>query len=384
MKSTSSRPFATVSQRGFTLVELMVGLVLGMLTVLVITQVLTLAEGKRRAITMGGDAQINGSLSLFALQRDIQQAGYGAAASPDALGCTVARKFDASGTAASFTLAPVVIADGGAGGAPDSITILQSNTPNFSTPMLLMGNHGQTDDHFTVASSLNASVGNLMIAVPKIQSADIGCALFSVTSDTSAATTTLSATNVPHVAGAGALTKWNQSATFPTAGYVAGSYLLNMGSMVLRTYSIADLSLKTDDFTPTSDAVTASVLYPQIVNLQAFYGKDTNADGIVDTYDTVLPTTSADWMKVLTIRIAVVARSNQYEKDPVTGDTVPWDVGTTSTFTNLTPATCPNGTSKCLPLKINHVTEWVHYRYKVYDTIVPLRNVIWNLDSKSP
>ena len=376
MNFTSRQPRITASQRGFTLIELMVGLVLGMLTVLVITQVLALAEGKRRAITTGGDAQINGSLSIFALQRDIQQAGYGAAASPDALGCPVTRKFDASGTATAFTLAPVVIADG-ANGAPDTITILQSNTPSFSTPMVLTGNHAQADDHFTVSSSLNASVGNLMIVVPKTQTSDIGCALFSVTSDASAATTTLSATNVPHVAGTGALAKWNQSAVFPTAGYEAGSYLLNMGSMVLRTYSIDALSLKTDDFTPTSTAATVSVLYPQIVNLQAFYGKDTNGDGIVDAYDTTTPTTSAGWMQVLTIRIAVVARSNQYEKEAISGDTIPWDVGATSTFTGLTPSTC-NGTSKCLALKINHVSDWTHYRYKVYDTIVPLRNVIWN------
>jgi len=376
MTSTSGQPHATASQRGFTLIELMVGLVLGMLTVLVITQVLALAEGKRRTITTGGDAQINGSLSIFALQRDIQQAGYGAAVSPDALGCPVTRKFDASGTAAAFTLAPVVITDG-ASGAPDTITILQSNTPSFSTPMVLKGNHAQTDDHFTVNSSLNASVGNLMIAVPKTQTSDIGCALFSVTNDTGAATTTLSATNVPHVTGTAALAKWNQSAVFPTAGYEAGSYLLNMGSMVLRTYSISSLSLKTDDFTPTSETVTSSVLYPQIVNLQAFYGKDTNGDGIVDTYDTTTPTTSAGWMQVLTIRIAVVARSNQYEKEEISDATIPWDVGATSTFTGLTPAAC-NGTSKCLPIKINHVTDWTHYRYKLYDTIVPLRNVIWN------
>ncbi|WPH20440.1 PilW family protein [Variovorax paradoxus] len=377
MKPTTQRPLATASQRGFTLIELMVGLVLGLLTVLVITQVLSLAEGKRRAITMGGDAQINGSLSIFALQRDIQQAGYGAATSPDALGCPVKRQFDASGTAATFTLAPVLITDGGAGGAPDTITILQSNTPSFSTPMLLTGNHAQADDHFTVSSSLNASVGNLMIAVPKTQSADVGCALFSVTSDNGAATTTLSGTNVPHVAGAGALAKWNQSTVFPSTGYEAGSYLLNMGSMVLRTYAIDQLSLTTIDFTPTSTAVTSSVLYPQIVNLQAFYGKDTNGDGIVDTYDTVTPTTSVGWTQVLSIRIAVVARSNQYEKESITTAAPQWDVGAISTFTNLTPTTC-NGTSKCLPLKIDHLTEWEHYRYKVYDTIVPLRNVIWN------
>ncbi len=44
------------------------------------------------------------------------------------------------------------------------------------------------------------------------------------------------------------------------------------------------------------------------------------------------------------------------------------------------PATTPcNGTSNCIALKVNHT--WPagdHYRYKVFDTIVPLRNVLWN------
>ena len=377
MQSTA-REYASArrDQHGFTLIELMVGLVLGMLTVLVITQVLSLAEGKKRAITMGGDAQVNGSLSMFALQRDIQQAGYGAAASPDALGCVVARKFDTSGSSATFTLAPVVITDG-ASGAPDTITILQARTTNFSTPILLTGAHLQTDDHFTVNSALNAAVGNLMIAVPKTQSSTIGCSLFSVTSDTSAATKTLGVTNVPHVVGTTALAKWNQNSILPSVGYEAGSYLLNMGTMVLRTYSVDQLSLKTDDFSPTSDATTASVLYPQIVNLQAFYGKDTNGDGIVDTYDNTTPTTSAGWQQVLSIRLALVSRSNQYEKDLVTTANPQWDEGATATFGGTTPTTC-NGSSKCISLKVDQLTDWQHYRYKVYDTIVPLRNVIWN------
>ena len=376
MQSTSKDRCANRDQCGFTLIELMVGLVLGLLTVLVITQVMSLSEGKKRTITMGGDAQVNGSLSMFTLQRDIQQAGYGAAASPDALGCAVSRQFDTSGTVSKFTLAPVVITDG-ASGAPDTITILQARTTNFSTPIVLTGNHLQTDDHFTVSSSLNTVAGNLMIAVPKTQSANIGCSLFSATTDTSSATKTLGITNVPHVVGTAALAKWNQNGIFPTTGYEAGSYLLNMGAMVLRTYSIDQLSLRSDDFTQTSTAVTTSILYPQIVNLQAFYGKDTDGDGIVDTYDNATPTTSAGWQQVLSIRLALVARSNQYEKDLVTTANPLWDVGATATFGGTTPATC-NGASKCISLKVDQVPDWQHYRYRVYDTIVPLRNVIWN------
>ncbi len=362
-------------QRGFTLVELMVGLVLGLLTVLVISQVLALAEGKKRSVAMGSDAQVNGALALFALQRDIQQAGYGATASPDALGCTVKRKFDAAGAQLSFTLAPVVIGNG-ASDAPDTITVLQGRTSSFSVPMVLSGAHLQTDDHFTVKSSLGAAAGNMMIAAPKTQDASTWCTLFSVTHDSGGTSAALGATNVPHVSGAGA--KWNQSDIFPEAGYPDGSYLLNMGSMVHRSYSVdASNSLAMAELSPTTGGGTTQELAPQIVNLQALYGKDTNADGVVDTYDNTTPTTNADWLKVLSIRVAVVARSMQYEKDEVTPSAPQWDMGSTATITGPTIADC-NGGSKCIALKVSQLSDWKHYRYKVYDTVVPLRNVLWN------
>lgn len=365
------------TQRGFTLIELMVGLVLGMLTVLMISQVLALAEGKKRSVTMGSDAQVNGAMSLFALQRDIQQAGYGATASTDALGCTVKGKYDAAGAPFSFTLAPVVIGDG-ASDAPDTITVLEGRTAGFSAPMVLTGVHLQTDDHFTVASSLGAVAGNMMIVVPKTQDSTTWCTLLNVTTDTSSVTTTLSATNVPHVTGTGG--KWNQSSMLPAAGYINGSYLLNMGSMASRTYSVdSNHNLSVAELSPTSGVMASQELYPQIVNLQALYGKDTDGDGVVDTYDNTTPTTNTGWLQVLAIRVAVVARSSQYEKELVTttANSPQWDVGTTATITGPVTATC-NGASKCIALKVSQLTDWQHYRYKVYDTVIPLRNVLWN------
>ena len=365
-------------QRGFTMVELMVGLALGLLTVLVISQVLALAEGKKRSVTMGSDAQVNGALSLFTLQRDVQMAGYGAAASPDALGCSVTGKYDAGGSSFTFPLAPVVITNGISTDtdAPDKITVLQGRTTNFSAPMVLKEEHPQSSNYFEVTSSFGAVVGNMMIAVPKIQGASVGCALFSVTNDTSTAATTLGPTRVPHAATAAS--KWNQNSIFPTGGYMSGSYLLNMGAMVYRTYSVSSAnSLQMVERSPADGTLTDPPLelYPQIVNLQAMYGKDTNGDGVVDTYDNVTPTTNAGWLQVLAIRIAVVARSNQYEKDVVTASAPQWDVGANATITGTT--TC-HGASKCLALKVSQIPDWQQYRFKVYDTIVPLRNVLWN------
>lgn len=378
-----SRPRTFHTSRGFTLVELMVGLVLGMLTVLVITEVTSLAEGKKRTVSSGSDAQVNGALSLYTLQRDIQMAGYGAVGNLEALGCPVKGSFKdpaaAAGTAAiafSPTLAPVVIRDG-ANGAPDEITVLQSRKANFSAPLLVTKDHAKAGNSFTVKSTFGVAAGDLMIAVPAggTWNANNWCSVFSVTDDGAATPTetTLDSHHVPHVAGG--TSKWNSGSVFPDSGYLDKSYLLNMGSLSFNTYSVNAAAQSLDVTARTAEAVSATEsLYPQIVNMQAMYGKAAAGTGQVSSYDTVAPTTAADWQNVLAIRIAVVARSTQYEKEAVTSKAPSWDVGPNSTVSGAT--TC--GTSKCVELKISHVPDWEHYRYKVYDTIVPLRNMLWN------
>jgi len=361
-----------VRQRGFSLIELMVGVVVGLLAVLVITQVMALAEGKKRTVSMGSDAQVNGALALFALQRDIEQAGYGAIALPDAVGCTV--KYKGSVGSGTFTLAPVVITDGGSSSASDSLAVLQGNTVNFSAPMVLSGIALPTDDHFTVKSSFGAVAGNMMIAVPQgwTMSGTVPCGVFSVTSSGTTAPSALTSTNVPHAS----TSSWNQTSVFPTSNIASGSYLLNMGSMVSRTYSVSSAgNLQSTDLSLTDGSKTTADLYPQIVMMQALYGKDTNGDGKVDAYDKTAPASNADWQKVLTVRIALVARSNQYEKDAVTAAVPQWDVGATISVPGA--ATC-NTSSNCLSLDVSTLADWHHYRYKVYDTIVPLRNALWN------
>jgi len=114
-------------------------------------------------------------------------------------------------------------------------------------------------------------------------------------------------------------------------------------------------------------------LFPQVVNLQALYGKDTNSDGVVDTYNTTTPTTNALWRQVLAIRLAVVVRSVNFDKQEVTTAEPLWDVGTSATVTGS--AAC--GGSQCLSLKVDGLADWKHYRYTVFDVVAPLRNLLW-------
>ncbi|WP_457324209.1 PilW family protein, partial [Roseateles sp. P5_E11] len=102
--------------RGATLIELMIGLLLGLVVVLVTAQVLSFAEGQKRVTTGGADAQVNGALGLYTLQREIQMAGYGLIdeLSLPTLGCPVVANHTSTG-AFNWTLAPVVITAGANG-----------------------------------------------------------------------------------------------------------------------------------------------------------------------------------------------------------------------------------------------------------------------------
>ena len=362
--------------RGFTRVELMVSVVIGLLTTLIVAQVLLFSEGQKRSTTAGTDAQINGAQEIYALQRDLQMAGYGFASSPALIGCPVHARYNsvniATGAAAPTLvtlLAPVVIDATDAN--RNTLRVLSSAKASFAVPTRILppgydpAGAGSLKTVFPVTSSLGVAAGDLLLAAKADASR---CEAFV-------------ATAAPTVDGeinrVDAASTWN-ALGFPSLAYVPGDLLVNLGSVLDRRYSVsATNTLQTTEFsitTPTT-AATPRDLHPHIVVLRALYGKDTNADGVVDLYDTTTPTTSAGWQQLRAIRLAVVGRSAQYEKELVTTAKPQWDVGASATVSGA--ADC--GTSKCVTLDVEATvgTEWQHYRYKVFDTVIPLRNLLW-------
>ena len=99
--------------------------------------------------------------------------------------------------------------------------------------------------------------------------------------------------------------------------------------------------------------------------------------GTVDAWNTADPTTNAEWRQVIAVRVAVVARSTQYDRDEVTHAEPEWNVGTAIPIAD----THDCGASKCLTLKVkasDSDVSWKHYRYRIFEAIVPLRNMVWN------
>jgi type IV pilus assembly protein PilW len=367
-----SRTERVSRQLGVTLIELMVGMVIGMLAILVISQVLLVSEGQKRTTTGGADAQVNGALALYTLQRDLQTAGYGFTSSPGVIGCPISARFNgATPTGFATTLAPIFITPESArpaGSVGDSIRMLASSKTSYTVPTRVIppgiAVNGQS---FPVSSSLGFVQGDLgLVAADAVQP----CWVFQVT----AAPTAMA---VPRADNGGT---WNTAGT-PTQAYGDGSILVNLGDLVDNRYEINNGVLQLSSFNSASpSARTTRDIQADLVGLRAYYGRDTSptADGIVDVYDTTTPGTNADWLRVLSVRLLVVSRSGQYEKEVVTPANPTWDVGATPSTADAT--TC--GTSKCVTFDVGAGVagdvEAKHYRYKVFETIIPLRNMMWS------
>jgi type IV pilus assembly protein PilW len=380
----STRPFAKPAQRrqaGFTLVELMIGVVIGLLASLAVTQVLVTSEGQKRATTSASDAQINGALALTALQRGILPAGYGFAAAPDLIGCPLSARFNGVPVPGfPARLVPVQITDA-ADNLPDTIRVISSGKASYSIPLRVIAPgydpaNAMGNQRFAVASvrgvegpqvdasGTQISRGDLMVAA---LSSTVPCEMFRVTANPVGAF-------VPKADDVGG---WN-AVGFPITAHGAGSLLVNMGEPVDNTYTITNNALTVTSLriaansTPSYEGPVE--LYPNIVNLQAMYGKDSDFDGSVDVWNTTAPTNNSEWRQVIAVRLALVARSTQFEKEDVTAANPLWDVGTAVNVAD----TVNCGASKCLRLRVDMLPDWQRYRYRVFDTIIPLRNMLWN------
>ncbi len=365
----NGRQSSSVMQRGVTLIELMIGMVLGLATTIVISQVMTASEQARRGTTSGSDAQVNGAVALYSLQREIMNAGYGMSDRRDAFGCAINAQY--GGTVFPFVFEPLRIADGGAAGESDALTINASNKFGFSAPLL--ANPNKLDDsQFTVSTIVGVDGGDVVVALPKTLGAQ-PCSLFVLTS-------TVGTNAIRHDRGDPAIpSDWNHA---PGSGvvplYDEGATLVNMGSASFRTYTVgAKQTLTENAFDTTSGTLgIANDLFPNVVNLQAFYGKDTNNDDIVDVYNTQQPANGGEWRQVRTVRIVLVARTDQWQKDGGTASQPVVKLGSAPTVAGSGVVPC--GTEQCLTLKVDHLADWRQYRYQVFDTIVPLRNLVWN------
>ncbi len=125
----------TRAQHGFSLIEIMIGIVIGLIAVLVIYQVFALAEGIKRNTTSVGDAQQNGLLSSFILNVQLANANNGYAyAMKELATCT-----PTADPATTFRPIPVLITPGASATDPDSFVLNYSQAQRMPAPAPFIG-----------------------------------------------------------------------------------------------------------------------------------------------------------------------------------------------------------------------------------------------------
>lgn len=366
--------------KGFSLIELMVSLLIGMITVVVIMQVLAFSERQRRTTTSGSDAQINGNLSLFTIEREVKNTGWGITNLLSAIGCSVKAQY-AGNPEITIDLTPVLIIDG-ASGAPDTIQLL-SSSKGLALPIRITADYPVAATGFFVESDIGVESGDFMAVIPAAIGSSKWCALFQVTNsfNSGSGNPNDEGQEQDRIVYKSSQSDWNhaKNTNFPPDGYSAGDYLINLGTMISRTYSIANVenkslprALQLAIFNLASGGTTTtSELYPHIIDLQAQYGKDDGGNGgvlddrVVDSWDAVTPASNTEWRRVMAIRVAVLAHSINPEKEAVTFNFPAWAGGV---FNMLWDA----------DTSVWGDASWQHYRYKIYETIIPIRNLIWH------
>jgi type IV pilus assembly protein PilW len=373
----------TPAARGFTLMELLIAVTIGMGLTLAITVMLMRNEAGRRALTSINDVSSNGTYLSYALDRTLRSAGSGFTQfGRQAFGCPlrVARggatvlpapsAFPAPFAAVNATirLAPVVVQAGAGTDGSDVLIVSAGASGLGETPQRVLPGSA-TGTNLRLNSTVGLAADDLMLLA---QNGDT-CMLQQVASGfaggadqllsfggTYAASTVA---GVPLTDIASTSVGWAMS-----LGRLSGKrpafQLIGVGAnSTLVAYDLLQLD-GNDRLIPLADGV---------VDLRARYGIDSDDDGRVDQW--VLPTT-APWnaatlldgtpdsqlnlTRIVAVRIGLVLRNSTPERSDVTA-------GSLTLFGDL-----------AVGLQHTHTVASGDrtLRYRTLDFTVPLRNVL--------
>lgn len=382
----------------------MVSVVIGMLALLFATRLVVSGETTKDAAVGGSDSMQNGMLAMFQLSGDAGISGWGLNDRTVA-GCNAtfsdARGYQlltAKRDGVDITpLAAVVIQSNGAN--PDVISF-NSGTSNAGVGSIkIMGDYnGESYITGDADRPYGYNDGDVMVVAP--QTPDRPCTVMQMGGFNPA---TGQGANV--LLKTGGSYRYNPAAALAQAYAKSVTYMYNLGRpglLHLHTWSVNNgiLLLRGTDLAGAEQAGVS--VADNIVSIKAQYGFDTR---VLANYDPnpagngtqKLPTANngmqigvwsgamidadgdgvngglGDYQRIAAVRIAVVARSKTAEKPNLAGVCNATTVRPTVFATNT-----PSGVA-AVPVQVNvavagDTMDWKCYRYRVFETIVPILN----------
>jgi len=377
--------------RGFSMVELMVAMVISLIGVIIIFQVFETSEGVRRTATSGGDAQQNGAVALYFMERDLRNAGMGINDTIYYAPVCNMIGSDSSRTTPNLPpmiLAPAFIAAGANAQTPDQLSVFYGSQNQIANSTTLVANMVLPTSPLTVQTRFGFRPGDLVLLLEP--GSGKNCAFMEVTSLPAVPSNQINHDPGTYTLAAGLVSvpaRFNPAAgmgvTYGGANTASVARVFNLGNLhddlnfpasqnvtlpVYNLYSIAANNTLTvsNAFVISGGEPAVNSVADNIVHMRADYGVDDGPanDGILDRYISATP----NWSQVIAIRIAVVARSALAEK-PAGG-------GATCNTTTV-PPTWSGDTGGARSFDLSADPDWKCYRYRMFETTVPLRNWIW-------
>ncbi|WP_136419866.1 PilW family protein [Herbaspirillum sp. ST 5-3] len=387
-------------QSGFSLAELMVGIAVGLIVTLVVVSTMGTMGLQRRTAVSGNDAKESGQAALNVMERIGRLAGTGLFYNGRLICGRINVYYNGATLLNGSVLMPVKITDGGSTGS-DKVTFTYGSATGGHSISHLVDNMPNTSANFTVGNAGSLADGELaVVGVPDI---DRPCTLFQVTGfppgGGNCNNITSSCVDVQHNSGiAGPYNPSNPNNAFTdapnygyeTSGSVIGPAVISrIGTFHNDTYEVLCNSLVSHAATSTASCNGSPVSFTNatpwvsnIVMIKAQYGISDNINSDVVTQwvnasDTAWSNPgAADVPRIRAIRIAVVGRSPEAALSEVTSACT-----NQAGVANTGPCAFQDADSPVINLTAVPVVSgksWRNYRYRVYQSVIPLRNVLWN------
>ncbi|HEY6508876.1 MAG TPA: PilW family protein, partial [Vicinamibacterales bacterium] len=349
----------------------------------------------RRTTTSGGDEQTSGLMALMTVERDLRHAGFGIN-DFDLVGCNM-KMFDAMRTPSKvpdFPLAPVEIVSN-AGTVPDVIRVIYGGSKQTTAAVQLGSDIETAADPVSLVSRFGFDPGDVAV----VGQPGSNCTMIEVTGWSGPI-------DLEHAQGAyvipqtgeSRVPRFNDPAGVPELyKFLLGAKVLNLGPSPVR----AEITVRNTEVNPAENnqliaqntwgqVADFEPVADQIVHLKAEYGMDDGKnngtvdralykaeDGMVDNFTTVSPdlTKPEEWTRVRSVRLAIVSRSLTPDRPPCSAT----PAFSADTADDTYPVRWARGPDAPLgrPIDVSTTADWQCYRYRVYETTVPLRNMIW-------
>ena len=380
---------------GMTMIELLVAMAIGVGVVLAVSTLLVAGENHKRTTTSTNDADQSGSYTFYALDKALRSAGSAIVESAypsdvGVLGCLI----NASSVLPRTSAFPAPFATkflGGAFGtlrvAPILIGQNQSDSPG-SDVIVVMSGSGAAGGVSRAINAVGSSTSLILESTTGFATGDL--VLVSQPGVTDCLVEEVGSIAAPTL-NVGATTYYTAQAkdlstTLATLSGSTTTYVTPLGNAAANNVQFTLYGVGTNDTLYSYDLLqnqflvqgsggnTSEAITDGVIQMNAIYGVQVSTNpGILanwagpgDTgYDiNTVMTTPATMESIIAVRVALVVRGEYYDKNTVSPTTL-------TIFSGYV-----NKAGKSLAQTINLNSTAQHYRYRVFEFTVPLRNML--------